>query len=45
MRCQKELKNAESNKVESKFSENIPTESYGYALVLANNITSISSDG
>ena len=42
---QKNLENAQSIKVEFKFSEIILVGIYGYALVLSNKLVSISSDG
>ena len=44
IRYQKNFENAQSVKVEFKFSENIPAGIYGYALVLTNRLVSISSD-
>ena len=41
---QKTLESAEPIKIEFKFSENVPTEIYCFALVLTNNLVSISSD-
>ena len=45
IRYQKCLESAQPNKVEFKFSENIPAGIYGYALVLTNRLVRISSDG
>ena len=45
IRYQKNFENAQPVKVEFKYSENIPTGIYGYALVLTNKLISISSDG
>ena len=45
IRYQKNFENAQPVKVEFKFSENIPAGIYGYALVLRNELISISSDG
>ena len=45
IRYQKNVENAQPVKVEFKISENIPAGIYGYALVLTNNLISISSDG
>ena len=45
IRYQKNFENAQTVKVEFKFSENIPAGIYGYALVLTNKLISISSDG
>ena len=45
IRYQKNFENAQSVKVEFKFSENINAGLYGYALVLTNRLVSISSDG
>ena len=44
-RYQKNLESAQPIKVEYIFSENIPAEIYGYALVLTKKLVSISSDG
>ena len=44
-RYQKSFETAQPNKVELKFSTNIPAGVYGYALVLTNGLVSISSDG
>ena len=45
MRYQKTLESAQPIKVEFKFSETVPAELYGYALVLTNKLVSKSSDG
>ena len=45
IRYQKNFENSQPVKVEFKFSEKIPAGIYGYALVLTNNLISISSDG
>ena len=45
IRYQKNFENSQPVKVEFKFSENIAAGIYGYALVLTNRLTSISSDG
>ena len=45
IRYQKNFENAQSVKVEFKFSENNNAGIYGYALVLTNRLVSISSDG
>ena len=45
IRYQKNFENAQSVKVEFKFSENLPAGLHGYALVLTNKSTSITSDG
>ena len=45
IRYQKNFENAQPVKVEFKFSENLPAGIYGYALVLTNNLISMSSDG
>ena len=45
IRYQKNFGNAQSVKVEFKLSENITARIYGYALVLANRLVSITSDG
>ena len=45
IRYQKKLQCAQPIKVDFKFSENLPAGTYGYGLVLANKLVSISSDG
>ena len=45
IRYHKNFENSQPVKVEFKFSENIRAGIYGYALVLTNNLISISSDG
>ena len=45
IRYQENFENAQPVKVEFKFSVNIPSGIYGYALVLTNRLASISSDG
>ena len=45
IRYQKNFENAQPVRVEFKFSQNINVGIYGYALVLANKLISISSDG
>ena len=45
IRCQKSLEPAQPIKVEFEFSQNIPAGIYGYALVLTDEVVSISSDG
>ena len=45
IRYQKNFENAQPIKVRFKFSENVPARIYGYALLLANKLISISSDG
>ena len=45
IRYQKNLECAQPIKVEFKFSQNIPTGIYGYALLLTNILVSITSDG
>ena len=44
IKYQKIFESAQPIKVEIKFSENIPGEIYGYALVLTNKMVSMSSD-
>ena len=45
IRYQEKLENAQPFKVEYNFSDKVPAGIYGYALVLTNKLTSISSDG
>ena len=45
IRYQKKFESTQPDKVEFKFSENIPAGIYGYPLVLTNGLASISSDG
>ena len=45
MKYQKNIEKAQPIKVEFKFSENVPAGIYGYALLVTNNLVSISSDG
>ena len=45
IRYQKNLESAQPIKTEFKFSEDVPARIYGYALVLTNQLVSISSDG
>ena len=45
IRYQKNFENAQTDKVEYKFSANIPAGIYGYALVLTNRLASIGNDG
>ena len=42
---QKNLENAQPNKIEFRFSEEVPAGKYGYALVLTNELVNESSDG
>ena len=44
LRYQRILEAAQPNKVEFKFSDNVPAEIYVYDLVITSNIVSISSD-
>ena len=44
IRYQKKFENAQPVKIEIKFSENIPSGIFGYALVLTNRLASITSD-
>ena len=45
MRHQKNLESAQPIELEDEFSENVPGETYGFALVLTKKLVSISSDG
>ena len=45
IRYQKNLESAQPTKVEFNFSESVPAGIHGYALVLTNELVSISSDG
>ena len=45
IRYQKKLQSAQPIKADFKFSEKIPAGTYGYALVFANKLVNIISDG
>ena len=45
IRYQKKLENAQPINADFNFSENVPAEVYGYALVLTKKLVSVSSDG